>query len=87
MESDGGMTLTGESRSTRSKTYPSATLSTTNPTWTDPGANQGLRGEKPSTNHLSHGTASNDVTSLVKITTKYFVLINKFDLAYEVSLT
>ena len=30
------MKLTGENRSTRGKTFPSATLSTTNPTWTDP---------------------------------------------------
>jgi hypothetical protein len=32
-------------------------LSTTNPTWIDPGANPGLRGERPATNDLSHGTA------------------------------
>jgi hypothetical protein len=31
---------------------PSATLSTTNPTWKDPGANPGLRGEMPATNRL-----------------------------------
>jgi hypothetical protein len=37
---------------------PSATLSTTNPTWIDPGSNPGLRGERPATNRLSHGTAS-----------------------------
>jgi hypothetical protein len=49
--------LTGENRRTRRKTYPSATLSTTNPTWIDPGANPGLRGERPATNDLSHGTA------------------------------
>jgi hypothetical protein len=36
---------------------PSATFSTTNPTWIDPGANPGLRGERPVTNRLSHGTA------------------------------
>jgi hypothetical protein len=36
---------------------PSATLSTTNPTWIDPVANPGLRGERPATNNLSHGTA------------------------------
>jgi hypothetical protein len=47
------MKLTGENRRTRGKTCPSATLSTTNPTWTDPG----LRGERPATNRLSHGTA------------------------------
>jgi hypothetical protein len=51
------MKLTGENRSTRRKTCPSATLSTTNPTWTDPGSNPGLRGERPAANSLSHGTA------------------------------
>jgi len=35
---------------------PSATLSTTNPTWIDPGANPGLRGERPATNRLSPKT-------------------------------
>jgi hypothetical protein len=43
---------------TRRKTCPSATLSTTNPTWTDPGSNPGLRSGRPATNRLSHGTAS-----------------------------
>jgi hypothetical protein len=53
------MKLTGENRSirTRRKTCPSVTLSTTNPTWTDPGSNPGLRGERPATNRISHGTA------------------------------
>jgi hypothetical protein len=36
---------------------PSATLSTTHLTWIDPGANPGLRGERPAPNRLSHGTA------------------------------
>jgi hypothetical protein len=57
LESDGGMILTGENRRTRRKTCPSATLST-NPTWIDPSANPGLRGEMPATNDLSHGTAA-----------------------------
>jgi hypothetical protein len=39
------------------KTRPSATLSSTNPTWTDPGSNPDLRGDRPATNRLSHGTA------------------------------
>jgi hypothetical protein len=38
------------------KIYPSATLSTTNLTWTDPGSNVG-RGGKPATNRLSYGAA------------------------------
>jgi hypothetical protein len=47
--------LTGETRRTRRKTCLSATLSTTNTTWIDPG----LRGERPATNDLSHGMAYN----------------------------
>jgi hypothetical protein len=42
---------------TRRKTCPSANLSTTNPTWTGPGSNPGLRSGRPATNRLSHGTA------------------------------
>jgi hypothetical protein len=51
------MILTGENLSTRGKTCPSATLSTTNPTWTDPGSNTGLRGGRSATNRLSNGKA------------------------------
>jgi hypothetical protein len=51
------MKLTGENQRTREKACPSATLSTTNPTWTDPGSNPGLRGGRPAANRLSHGTA------------------------------
>jgi hypothetical protein len=39
------------------KTRPSATLSTTNLTWPDPGSNPGRRGGKPATNRLSYGAA------------------------------
>jgi hypothetical protein len=46
------MALTGEDRNTWGKTCPSATLSTTNPTWTDLRSNPGL------TKRLSHGTAT-----------------------------
>jgi hypothetical protein len=52
-ESHGGMILTGENRRTRRKTCSSATLSATNPTWT----NAGLRGEKSAATRLSHVTA------------------------------
>jgi hypothetical protein len=53
------MKLTGEkTEKNQGKTCPSATLSTTNPTWTDPGLNPGLRGERLATNRLSHGTAN-----------------------------
>jgi hypothetical protein len=46
-----------KNRRTREKTCPSATLSTTNPKWTDPGSKPGLRGGRPASNRLSHGTA------------------------------
>jgi hypothetical protein len=62
MESDGGMILTGENRRNLRKTCPSATLSTTNPTWIEPVANPGLRRERPATNHLSHATARLNIT-------------------------
>jgi hypothetical protein len=39
------------------ETCPSATLSTTNPTWLDRGWNPGRRGGKPATSRLSYGTA------------------------------
>jgi hypothetical protein len=55
------MKLTGENRSTRGKTRPSATLSIINPTWTDPG----LRGERPATNRLSHGTGPSIILNVL----------------------
>jgi hypothetical protein len=51
------MKLTGENRNTWGKTRPSATLSTTHPTWTDPESNPGLRVGRSATNRLSHATA------------------------------
>jgi hypothetical protein len=48
----------------RGKTCPSATLSTTNPTCTDPGSNQVLRGGSPATNRLSHDTVFPSVLCL-----------------------
>jgi hypothetical protein len=51
------MILTGKAEELR-KNF--ATLSTTSPTWSDPGANPSLHGEA-GTNHLSHDTAFDDV--------------------------
>jgi hypothetical protein len=39
------------------KTSPSASFSTTNPTWPDPGSNPGRRSGKPAGNRLNYGTA------------------------------
>ena len=55
------MKLTGKNPSTRGKTCPSATLSTKNSSWTDQGSNPGLRGERPATNSLNHGTAGREL--------------------------
>jgi hypothetical protein len=43
------MIFTRENPRTRRKTSSSVTLSTANPTWTNPEANPGLRGERPAT--------------------------------------
>jgi hypothetical protein len=58
MKNHGGMILKGEYPRTRKKICPSATLSITNSTWTEPGANPGVRGQRQATNGLSHGTAN-----------------------------
>jgi hypothetical protein len=47
----------GKTEGLGGKTCPSATSSTTNPTWTDSATNPGLRGGRPAANRLSHGTA------------------------------
>jgi hypothetical protein len=51
------MKLTGGNPSTSRKTCISATLSTTNPKWREPGSNPGLRGGRLATRRLSHGMA------------------------------
>jgi hypothetical protein len=68
------MKLIGENRSTLRKTCPTATLSTTNPTWTDSGSNPGLRGERPATNGLSHGTAVSVTFSCRRIYFQVYLL-------------
>jgi hypothetical protein len=49
------------------KTCPSATLSTTNPKWPDPGSNPCRCGGKAATNRLSYGTALYDKLSFTSI--------------------
>jgi hypothetical protein len=50
------------------KTCPVPLCPPQNPTWIDPGANPGLRGERPATNRLSHGTAFLFVMGTILIT-------------------
>jgi len=52
------MIVTRETRSTRRKPCPSATLSTTNNKGADLASNLGLRCERPATHHLSHRMVS-----------------------------
>jgi hypothetical protein len=47
----------GKGKNYSEKTCPSATLSTTNPTWLDLGSNPGRRAENPVANRLNYGTA------------------------------
>jgi hypothetical protein len=49
--------IDGVNQRTWRETCPSATISTTNSTSTDPNVKPGLRGERPATSHLSYGTA------------------------------
>jgi hypothetical protein len=66
------MKLTDKRPSIRRKTCPSATLSTTNPTQTDPGSNPSLRDGRPAANSLSHGAALDEVRrTWFKIRYKY----------------
>jgi hypothetical protein len=54
----GGMWIGRGNRCTRRKPAPVLLLSTTNPTWPDPGSNPGRRGGKPATNRLRYGMAT-----------------------------
>jgi hypothetical protein len=65
MENPGGMILAGQDRRSRRKTCPSITLSTTNPAWTDSGANYSLRDERLATNCMRHGTAHRSTKDLL----------------------
>jgi hypothetical protein len=51
------MILIAKNRRRWREPCPSATSSTTDPTWTDPNGNPGVLGERPAANRLSHGTA------------------------------
>jgi hypothetical protein len=68
-----GMILTEENQITWRRTYPSDTLSKTNPTWIGQGANLDLHGERPATNCPSHGMA------LPYVITSYLLQASKTD--------
>jgi hypothetical protein len=60
----GGMKIDRGNLSTRRKPTPASLLSTTSPTWLDPGLNPDRRGGKPATNRLSYGTALTKYASI-----------------------
>jgi hypothetical protein len=58
------------------KTCPSANLSTTNPTWPEPGLNPGSHGGKP---ELWHGRSEDLVSSLTSWLRYLIVVLLKYD--------
>jgi hypothetical protein len=66
----------------RTQNHPSATLSTKNSAWTDPGANPGFCDDRQATNRLSHGTAKpNDNYNCTVCTTCFnnqFYILHKY---------
>jgi hypothetical protein len=69
------MILTGETRRTWRKTYPSATLSATNSKWIDLGANPVLRVKRPATNRLNHGMAQRRRYLIVIVTDRFLSIL------------
>jgi hypothetical protein len=65
-----GMIMAGKNLTTRRKPCLSATLSATNPTWTDPGTNLVLRCERPATNRLSQGFPNCDRRTTISMPLK-----------------
>jgi hypothetical protein len=61
----GGKIHTAENQRVRRKTCPCVTLSTTNPTWTEPVTNPGLRFERPATNLLCRGMTYSFINNCV----------------------
>jgi hypothetical protein len=56
LESDGGMIYWQRKTDKLGEKPVPVPLCPPHPTWIDPGANPGFRGERPATNDLSHGT-------------------------------
>jgi len=61
------MALRGTDRNTRTKSYPTATLSIINPIQTGPTQNSGLAGDRPETIRQSRGTVMRIARSSITI--------------------
>jgi hypothetical protein len=66
----------GKPKYSEKKNCPSATLSTRNLTWPEPGGNPGRRGGKPATNRLSYGAVRYSRIGLGPNATLLFALKN-----------
>jgi hypothetical protein len=69
------MTLAWGDRNTRTKSYHTPTLSTINPTQTDPTQNSGLGGDRPATTRQGHGTVMRIARSSIKIVDMTYMLL------------
>jgi hypothetical protein len=67
----GGVMLTGKTEVIGEKVCPSATLSTTDPTWTGLVLNPGNRGERPKLKRLTHDRAVSSGNSLLAAFNSY----------------
>jgi hypothetical protein len=70
----------------RRETWQSATLSTTNIMWPEPGANPSLNGERPATNRLSHGVVLRNYLTLMQNKTFNFIF-GRFILSCDIIYT
>jgi hypothetical protein len=69
-----------EKPKTSEKACPSASLSTTNLTWTDPGVKPGLRGDRLATNRLSHKVCSGARLQPNPINFSYGIYLNIYSM-------
>ena len=67
-----------EQKHSEIETCPSATMSSTNPTWPSLGSNAGLRGDRPTARCLRHGTPYFPVVCHNHVVTEYNILTAVF---------
>jgi hypothetical protein len=81
------MKLTGENRQLGEKPVPVPLCPSQISHWTDPGSNPGLRGERPATNRLSHGTAADLLTALQPLIEFLCIFFSIFILTQQIRIT
>jgi hypothetical protein len=77
----GGMRIWQGKPKYSEKTCPSATLSSTDPTWPDQGSNTGRCGRKPAINRLNYGTVrDNSITKCSYTTSSSYIASDSFQI-------